>query len=49
MHFYNKLLASFHFPVLPILCNKVTATEFVNGTFWLDVVNKHDMHLTVCN
>jgi len=42
MHFYNKLLTSFYFPVLPILCNKVTATECVNGIVWLDVINKHD-------
>ena len=32
MHFHNKLLASFHFPVRPILYN-VTATEYVNGIF----------------
>jgi len=41
MHFYNKLLASFHFPVLPILCNAVNVTKCVNGIVWFDVVNKH--------
>jgi hypothetical protein len=40
MNFYKKLLASFDFPLLPILCIKVAVTECVDGILWLDVVNK---------
>jgi hypothetical protein len=42
MHFYTKLLAPFHFPVHPILCNAVNVTKCVNGIFWLDAINKQD-------